>query len=106
MEMVYQANIWQHSGEDWDDVAVNVSTSQPDRSGNVPTMRPVFLQPNQYIRYSRMKTKASVSIEQEVYELSPFSVDEAGADGFVADRQSRTIQILRNGQSEFHFLNI
>ena len=53
MEMVYQANIWQNSGESWDNVAVTVSTSQPSRSGNVPELGPVFLQPNQYYKMER-----------------------------------------------------
>ena len=84
MELVYQANIWQDSGESWNDVAVNVSTSQPDRSGNVPQLRPVFLQPNQTI-YKRQMPAAAVPppAEQEVFELSSFRADKA-ADGFAA----------------------
>ena len=46
MKIVYQANISQNSGENWDDVVVNISTSQPDRSGNIPTVQPVYLQAN------------------------------------------------------------
>ena len=46
MKIVYQANISQDSGENWDDVVVNISTSQPDRSGNVPTVQPLYLQAN------------------------------------------------------------
>ena len=46
MEIVYQANISQDSGENWDGVVVNISTSQPDRSGNVPTVQPLYLQAN------------------------------------------------------------
>jgi len=51
MKIAYQANISQNSGENWDDVVVNISTSQPDRSGNVPTVQPVYLQatPSYYL---------------------------------------------------------
>ena len=90
MELIYQANIWEDSGESWDDVALNVSTSQPDRSGNVPTLGPIFLQPNQYLRNSRVKMEMSASVEQEVYELSPFSVDDAGKPGYTASTSVQT----------------
>ncbi len=50
MEIVYQANLWQETGESWDDVAVTLSTSQPNLSGNAPELPPVYLQPNRYYR--------------------------------------------------------
>jgi len=65
MELVYQANIWQNSGESWDDVAVTVSTSQPNRSGNVPELGPIFLQPNQYVK--RKQSVRGIAGEEEVY---------------------------------------
>lgn len=46
MQIEYQANIRQNTGENWDDVVVNISTSQPDLSGNVPTVKPIYLQAN------------------------------------------------------------
>ena len=73
MEIVYQANLWQNSGEDWEDVAVTVSTSQPTRSGNVPELGPVYLQPNEILL--RQRGQAIESFADGV-ELSPFSVSQ------------------------------
>ena len=55
MEIVYQANISQDTGENWDGVVVNISTSQPDRSGNVPTVHPLYLQANPSYTLSKHK---------------------------------------------------
>ena len=77
MELVYQANIWQNSGETWDDVVVTVSTSQPSRSGNVPELGPVYLQPNQYgIRQSMARAAPAA---EPLLKVSSFEMakDEA-----------------------------
>lgn len=91
MEMVYQANIWQNSGESWDDVAVTVSTSQPGRSGNVPELGPVFLQPNQY--YPAQKLRASAPAADAGLQVSSFEMEEN--KGYSAETQ------VRAGMSSF-----
>ncbi|MCZ6673274.1 MAG: mucoidy inhibitor MuiA family protein, partial [Verrucomicrobia bacterium] len=94
MEVVYQANIWQETGESWDDVAVTVSTSLPSRSGNVPELGPVFLQPNQYFpRQKRMRSTRGVA--DEVIELSAFAVTEA------EDADYQVISVVQAGFSTF-----
>jgi uncharacterized protein (TIGR02231 family) len=93
MEMVYQANLWQNSGESWEDVAVTVSTSQPNRSGNVPELFGVFLQPNQYKRG-----------REEVYELAPFSADQNADAGYAAKASmagTRLQTTVQAGMSSF-----
>ena len=91
MELVYQANIWQNSGESWNNVAVTVSTSQPNRSGNVPELGPVFLQPNQY--KMRMNTVSSPAPAQEALSFDSFS--DKDSLGYVAQTQ------VRAGMSSF-----
>ncbi|MCB1124017.1 MAG: mucoidy inhibitor MuiA family protein, partial [Verrucomicrobiae bacterium] len=96
MEIVYQANIWQDSGEDWKDVAVNVSTSQPNRSGNVPEMPPVYLQPNEY----RPRSAPSA----DVYELSPFEIKSKDDRGYEAKQSlagTRAQTTVQTGMSSF-----
>ena len=75
MEMVYQANLRQETGENWDDVAVTLSTSQPNLSGNAPELQPVYLQPNRYY----LKDERS-RVEERLYEIS--SIEE----GFIEDK--------------------
>lgn len=98
MELVYQANLWQNSGESWENVAVTVSTSQPTRSGNVPELGPVFLQPNEY--YQRQRGQAA----GEVYELSQFSVSEKEDRGYASDESmagTKLKTVVQAGVSSF-----
>ena len=96
MELVYQANLWQNTGESWDDVVVTVSTSQPTRSGNVPELQGVFLQPNQYNKRVRG--------ESEVYSLAPFEVTEADSAGYNSKQSlggTRLQTVVQAGMSSF-----
>ena len=93
MEIVYQANLWQESGESWDDVAVTLSTSQPNLSGNAPELQPVYLQPNRYYRERQMD---SIAQEKEgVIELSAFNLEDKGSHGYLAETR------IRAGMSSF-----
>lgn len=97
MELVYQANLWQNSGESWEDVAVTVSTSQPTQSGNVPELQGVFLQPNQYSKRGRDSFEGSlpqaaadsVFAEKAVYGYAAASTVSAGMSSFSATLPSR-----------------
>ncbi len=84
MEIVYQANLWQETGESWDDVAVTLSTSQPNLSGNAPELQPMYLQPNRYY----LKDERGRA-EEQLFELSVFNVERKGALGDMAETQTR-----------------
>ncbi len=43
VELVYRAKVWQHSGEDWRDVEVQLSTAQARRGARGPEPRPIWL---------------------------------------------------------------
>jgi uncharacterized protein (TIGR02231 family) len=43
MELAFQGSVWQRTGEDWKEVALRVSTAQPDRGIHVPTLDPRYL---------------------------------------------------------------
>jgi uncharacterized protein (TIGR02231 family) len=43
MELAFQGSIWQRSGEDWQGVALSVSTAQPGRGLFVPELQPLYL---------------------------------------------------------------
>ena len=79
MKIAYQANLWQETGESWDDVAVTISTSQPNLSGNAPELQPMFLQPN---RYYRMEERGRA--EDQSNKLSYFEDNFTGDQGHAA----------------------
>jgi len=77
-------------------VVVTVSTSQPTRSGNVPELQGVFLQPNQYNKRVRG--------ESEVYSLAPFEVTEADSAGYNSKQSlggTRLQTVVQAGMSSF-----
>lgn len=43
MELAFQGSVWQRSGEDWQGVALSVSTAQPARGLAVPELQPLYL---------------------------------------------------------------
>ncbi|HEY6001805.1 MAG TPA: mucoidy inhibitor MuiA family protein [Anaeromyxobacter sp.] len=43
IELAFQGSIWQRSGEDWQGVALSVSTAQPARGLFVPELQPLYL---------------------------------------------------------------
>lgn len=74
LDFGYFASIWQQTGEDWTDVELSLHTNQANRRGNVPelgAMRLNQVSPNQYRRARDLP-----SVQDEVFELSAFSVEE------------------------------
>lgn len=43
IKLDYRANVWQNSGNDWDDVKLSLSTGNPTISGTAPTLLPWWL---------------------------------------------------------------
>ena len=48
LNLVYKANIYQNTGEDWEDVSVSLSTARPNYNYNLPSTSPYFLTFNNY----------------------------------------------------------
>lgn len=49
VELTYRARVWQQTGEDWEDVEVNLSTARPQKGAQGPELAPIWLsiwQPN------------------------------------------------------------
>jgi DNA-binding ferritin-like protein (Dps family) len=55
IELLFKANIFQSSGEDWNDVSLTISNGNPTESGLAPTLQPWYLNLNQ-----RQKPSGSV----------------------------------------------
>jgi uncharacterized protein (TIGR02231 family) len=44
IQLVYKGNVWQRTGENWEDVMLTLSTGNPTLSGTQPTVQPWILQ--------------------------------------------------------------
>lgn len=52
IDLLFKANIFQTSGEDWNEVKLTISNGNPSESGVAPTMQPWYLNLNQRLRAS------------------------------------------------------
>lgn len=48
VNITYKANVSQHSGEDWENVELTISSSNPNQGGAKPTIKPWYLGFNNY----------------------------------------------------------
>jgi uncharacterized protein (TIGR02231 family) len=77
MELSFLGSVWQRSGEDWQGVALAVSTAQPGRGLQVPELDPLYLRraepPRPVARYDR----AGVAAPMAAMERAPAKVKAA-----------------------------
>ena len=93
MDIAYQANLWQETGESWDEVAMSISTSQPNLSGNAPELQPIYLQPQRSYRERQVDSIAQE--KEEVVVLSEFNLKDQVSPGYLAETR------VRAGMSSF-----
>lgn len=79
LEINYKANVWQRTQEDWKNVKLTFSSSDPNRSGVAPTLYPNYLrftlpQPPKVI--SIVSISDDVDIEEEMEESQAFMVTQ------------------------------
>jgi len=74
VQLTYKANIYQRSGEDWDNVKLKLSTSNPNRSNIKPILPPWYVNYYTGIRDKKIPTMARPQSAGNVMTLS--STDE------------------------------
>ncbi len=75
INMNYKAQVFQSSGEDWDDIQLNISTNNPYQNKTLPTMHPWYIDYNNYQlkEKDRSEKKKSLEINRNVnyYDNAP-----------------------------------
>ena len=76
LNLTFKANINQHSGEDWKDVKLSLSTGEPQKQGNAPVLNTWYLK-EQITIQQRMQPKAIgiMSYEKKGGESDGFGQD-------------------------------
>ncbi len=67
LTIVYNANVYQSSGEDWKNVKVKLSTTNPSLSGQVPEL-PIWYVDRTYIPVSSQRTPGSGTLKGKVLD--------------------------------------
>jgi len=95
LELVQYGSVWQRTGEDWEDVALTLSTAQPSRGAGLPDLQPHWLsiyspRPQKMMDKSRgfagMASVASVPVEMAEMDMV---IEESFAAAPVARKQAR-----------------
>lgn len=85
VQLTYKANVFQNSGEDWSDVKIKLSTSNPNRSNIKPVLPPWYInyfspvnREMQFLQSARAKSPVNadaaneeMSLKKEMDKMSP-----------------------------------
>ena len=70
LTLVYRANVFQSSGEDWKQVDVVLSSNNPMLSGNKPSMGNLYLNRNSQHHYANTNTSGAATIRGKVIDYN------------------------------------
>ncbi len=82
INMNYKAQVYQNSGEDWEDIKLNISTNNPYHNKTLPTMHPWYLDYNNYqLKEKEREQKKNLEIvRNDNYGSAPAPVREVMED--------------------------
>ena len=84
LQLVYKANVQQNTGENWENVNLTFSNANPYQSGDLPVLRPYYLQ---YTNIGYNSNEYKKSEAQNSYNMSNYiSSNVARASGRVTDQ--------------------
>jgi len=82
VQLAYKANVFQRTGENWDNVKLKLSTGNPSLSGSKPELYTWYLDFNYPVRYKsgmNEKEKYSVPVTMEEIQSAPSRGDNSAA---------------------------
>jgi len=97
VSLVYKANVYQNTGVDWNNVSLTFSSASPNKSGNLPILRPYYLDfiKDIIIRGYDSRKAAPAMAKMETAAPEGIADDElrsAVPVGFVASENTTTIE--------------
>lgn len=89
LELVYKANVQQNTGVDWKDVTLTFSNANPYQSGDLPVLRPYYLN---YTRANYNANQYASAGNQNSYNLKNY-ISNSGqeASGRITDRNGNPV---------------
>ncbi len=84
MDLVQYGQVWQQTGEDWDDIELTLSTAQPSRGATLPDLYPswlsIYAPPKMQAMSGIAMSKRSMNEMASAYSAAPMMDDMAEAD--------------------------
>lgn len=85
MEIVYKAQLYQETKEDWNDVTMTFSNANPVKSGNLPKLNPY------YLRYNARYVDPRKAVSAQSY----LGIDQRSVNGRVTDEYGKGVPYAR-----------
>ena len=100
VEIEYDAMIAQQSGEDWNDVALTLSTAQPTIAANPPMVEPWYVDVREPVTLGQTSTAVRAEVERyrAPAHAMPAPADRAFHDGADADFTSKLAELSADAQ--------
>ena len=101
VQLTYKANVYQNSGEDWNDVRIKLSTSNPNRSNVKPVLLPWYInyylakRENQFSLSAREKAPGNTVMSNEELDALKKDMDEM-TPAQSASNYSQMIETMTN----------
>ncbi len=105
INMNYKAQVYQNSGEDWEDIRLSISTNNPYHNKTLPTMHPWYLDYNNYQLKEKDKMEQKKNLEivrNSNYGSVPPPVQEAMSDAIYTN----TNGVAYNAKSTANFTTV
>jgi len=90
VKLAYKANVYQNTGQDWDNVKIRISTGNPTQNNNRPILRPLYAsiyQPYQDNSLDEVVMEAAPVATNMGYKRKKNSADSYGYTAEVAQNQ-------------------
>jgi uncharacterized protein (TIGR02231 family) len=94
MELAFQGSVWQRTGEDWQGVALSVSTAQPGRGLAVPELQPLYLTEVVPLQRLASRRERSAAVAGAAAPASPAHEEDKkiGEESYAAEVAQASVQ--------------
>lgn len=109
INLTYRASIYQNTGQNWDNVNVNISTYQPNSNQNSPILYPQYaeIQTIQPVAYRMMSNsnESKVYANKRIMTESADNVEEEIAFAPLAEKESQQFNVIYKVSGNHTFLS-
>lgn len=94
LNLNYKAEIIQNTGENWDNVKLRLSSSNPNLSGVVPVIAPYYLRYPEIIAYARGAIKKDMMLSEEAIALNALETRESAAPPAALEERQTSVEFI------------
>lgn len=92
LELVQYGSVWQRTGEEWNGIALSLSTAQPSRGASLPQLNPIWL--------SILAPRPPMAPGVMSSSAMPAPIEAAGEEPLVRWRRMQEERVATNAQSD------